>query len=598
VSIPKNMLCRIPDDLPFDSAAFVGLGSVALHGVRLGECQVGDRVAVIGLGLLGLLAVQILKASGARVLALDLDSKKVALARELGADIANVIGESNLATTVKQFTGGAGVDAVLIYAGTKSNDPLNLSADIARDRAKIIAIGAVGLDVPREAFFHKELSLTVSRSWGPGVEDSAYELKGVDYPVGYVRWTSQRNMQAFLEMVRDGKIDVQGLITHRYKIDDAITAYQLITGERKEPYIGIILEYPAEEPQKQYKKELSPARGQDQTKLSVGFVGAGLFAKAVLLPVAQADKSIKLTGLSTASGISASHSGEKFGFEYISTDYRDLINDKNIDSVFVATRHNLHSGMSSEFLNAGKNVFVEKPLATTTEGLAELVLAVEKSRRFLMIGFNRRYAPLSKQAKELLGREMGPMSIVIRINAGDVPENSWVQDSEEGAGRVIGEVCHYIDLAQYFAGALVKTISAEAIVSSQNHAPDTVHVNAELEDGSIATIVYTSLGHKGYSRERFEIFRGNAACVLDNFTNLTFVNPAGTVKKRLLGVDRGYKGEIAAFVDAVKDPQEHPCLIEEDIATTLATFAIEESIKTRSRVSIDSMRARVWPDGR
>jgi len=591
VHVPRNLVCLIPDGLTYEEAAFVGLGAIALHGVRHAEIQLGDRVAVIGLGLLGLIAVQLAKASGARVIGLDVDPDKVKLSRELGADMAAVIGTDDIACAVGEFTGKVGVDSVLIYASTRSNDPINLAGEIARERARIVAVGAVGLEIPRELFYHKELSVVVSRSWGPGIEDPTYERKAVDYPISYVRWTQQRNMQAFLETIADGKVNVLRLVTHRFSFENALQAYRLITGEKKEPYVGILLNYPSNTKLGR-RLECLPLTGQRQIPSHVqrtvhlGFIGAGLFAKSVLLPGVKKEKGIVLCGLSTASGISGTHAAKKFGFRYCTTDYREILADPGVDSVVVATRHNLHASIVCEALAAGKNVFVEKPLAINKTELLNVYETARASTGVLVVGFNRRFSPFSVAAKGWLCREDGPMSIVCRVNAGEVPNSSWVQDLEEGGGRIVGEVCHFVDLVQYLTGSKVDSVWADAVSAAYESTPDNIHVNLRLTDGSVASIIYTAKGHKAFPRERVEVFRGRGVCVIDNFRSVVFINPYVNLRKRSWGVDRGHRKEIAYFLDVVRNPQKHHGMLESYVLTTLTTFAIEESIRTGSRVTI------------
>lgn len=592
VSVPKNLVCPIPEGVSFEEASFVGVGAIALHGVRHAEVQLGDRVAVIGLGLLGLIAVQLLKAAGARVIGMDVDPRKIEIAGDLGMDAGIAIGEQDALSAVREFTRGLGADSVLIFASTRSNHPIELAGEIARERARIVAVGAVGLGLPRELYYHKELSLVVSRSWGPGIEDPGYERRGVDYPISYVRWTQQRNMEAFLEAVKDGKVDVKKLITHRFPFEDALEAYKLITGERKEPYIGIVLHYKegaVPERRMSFPNVISAKapRGGSQGPIAVGFIGAGLFAKSVLLPAVRGEKGVLLRGLSTASGSSGLHSAKKFGFEYCTTDYREILDDQGINTVFIATRHNLHAGIACEALCAGKNVFVEKPLATSEVELAKVYDVARESPGILMVGFNRRFSPCAVAAKQWLGNESGSMSIICRVNAGYVPSSSWVQDQEEGAGRIVGELCHFVDLVQYLAGSEVESVWADALGGQQDEVvPDNVHVNLRLRDGSVATIVYTAKGCKRFSRERVEVFRGESVCVIDNFRHAVFVSPTRRLHRTSMGVDRGHGAEVTYFLRAVRDPSIHEGMLESYVATTLTTFKVEEALKCRQPVNV------------
>lgn len=592
VRVPVNLLCPIPAGASYEQAAFVGLGAIALHGVRNARVQLGDRVGVIGLGLLGLIAVQLLKASGARVFGVDVAPSRAALAERLGADrVVSATGHEAVQEAMA-FSDGIGLDAVLIFASTRSSGPMSLAGEMARARARVVAVGAVGLEIPRELYYHKELSVVVSRSWGPGIEDPRYERKGIDYPIEYVRWTQRRNMEAFLELVASGRVDLEPLITHRFPIDEAHRAYDLITGKNREPYIAIVLTYPEREVATR-RIEIAPLQARQPSRsprvsasLGLGLIGAGLFAKGTLLPVLRRERGVHLTGVVTTSGVTGRHAAERYGFRFCSTDVDELLHDPATHAVVIATRHGDHAGLVRRALEAGKDVFVEKPLAINEEQLRAVMEAARRSDRVLMVGFNRRYSPFSRAAREWLKREAGPLSLVIRVNAGRVPQESWVMDAEEGGGRIIGELCHFVDLAQYLTGSLVRAVAGSGMGGGRSGNDDTTHVTLVMEDGSVATIVYSALGHKGFPRERVEVFRGHGACVIDNFRSVLFTSPTWRGQRRGWNVDRGHAAELHAFLSAVRGERSGLPTLDEYENATLATFAIQRAVVEKAWVSV------------
>ncbi|MBI4454647.1 MAG: bi-domain-containing oxidoreductase [Acidobacteria bacterium] len=596
VCIPKNLCVPIPATVDYESAAFVMLGAIALHGVRMAKPQLGERVVVLGLGLLGQITAQILKAAGCHVLGVDIEADKVSLARRLGAEAGSVMVKDDVIAAVAEFTGGVGADAVLILAGTTSNQPIEVAGEISRERGRIVAVGAVRLDIPRNLFFEKELGVIVSRASGPGTFDSQYEERGLDYPVSYVRWSQQRNMEEFLELISRGQVDLGPLITHRFPIEHASEAYDLLLGRKKEPYIGVLLSYDPKEEQRLPatgllsinqapvpKKASRPSARKARQPTKVGLIGAGLFAKTTLLPALKGISNIKLSAVASATGSSARHVGDKFGFEYCTADYRELLRCSDIDCVFICTRHHLHAPMAVEALRAGKHVFVEKPLALTLAQVYDVIDAVKDqgSRRLLMVGFNRRFSPFSVQAKQWLTPRTEPLIINCRVNAGFVPKDSWVHDPVEGGGRIIGEVCHFVDLIQYLTDSVPTRVYAEAISgASVFSAQDNVVITLKLADGSVATITYTAAGDRAFPRERIEIFGGGAACAIDNFRSISFRKKGSRKNKRnLLRLDRGHGAECEAFFAAIRGENPLPVDFNEYVYTTLATFATEESLR-------------------
>jgi len=591
ISVPQTLCVSIPDNVDFESAAFVALGAIALHSVRLAELTLGENVAIIGLGLLGQIAVQIVKASGCNVFGIDIDAHKVALAKGLGADAGAVIGQDDVPTQVDNFTGGVGTDVVIIMASTSGNEPIELAANIARERGRVIATGLVGLHMPRKIFYEKELDFKVARAWGPGMYDESYETGKVDYPLPYIRWTAKRNMEEFLRLVSQGKVNLDKIITHRFPIEKATEAYEMVTGKSGERYIGVLLSYDKEKPltNKIKLKKQDVGIHAPKKAVNIGLIGAGEFAKATILPALKKLNDINLKAIATASGTSARGVGDKFGFEYCTTDYLKILEDLDVDCVLIATRHNLHAKFVIEALKHGKDVFVEKPLALSLPELQQIVEVWNESRRRLMVGFNRRFSPFSIKVKQLLSQSNEPMVINCRVNAGFVPKDSWIQDPDEGGGRIIGEVCHFIDLIQYFTDSIPARVYAEAISkhSDAYMSEDNVIITIKLENGSTASIAYIANGDKAFPRERVEIFRDQSVCLIDNFKSMSFTRRGKQKKMRKLNVDRGHQNEFSAFISCVKNGDPIPVDFKEYVYTTLATFKIIESLNKHASVDID-----------
>lgn len=581
--IPKNMFVKIPENVSFEEAAFVGLGSIALNAIRVANLTFGENVTVIGLGLLGQLTVQMLKAFGCRVIGIDISGSKAKMAEEFGCDATAVIGKDDVNQAVLGFTKGIGADAVIIMAGSQDNKPIELAAEISRDKGRIVACGMISLAVPRQEFFKKELSVIVSRATGPGKFDPLYENKGIDYPLPYVRWTTQRNMACFLDLISEGKVKLDELISHRVKIDDALQAYDMIL-KGTEPYLGVLIRY-GESVKSDKKIELPESRKQSAVSskqgIGVGLIGAGLHANASMLPALKGFKNINLVGIADAAGFKGRHTGQKYGFAYCAADYREILADDKIDAVLIATRHNLHAKMVLDSLAAGKHVFVEKPLAMNPEELNKICQAYEDASKQLMVGFNRRFAPFSQLAGKMLGK---PANLVIncRVNAGFVPKESWVHDAAEGGGRVVGEMCHFVDLIQYLSGSTITRVFAE---STREQGEDNLVVTLKLENGSVATILYASQGDRLLPRERIEVFSGKSVCVIDNFKSLFFAKDGKGKKKGAFNVDRGYAGEFKAFFAAIRTGK-YPVDMAEYVNATLTTFSIIESLRSGAPVAV------------
>ena len=598
-SVPVNLCAKIPGTVDFEAASFVALGGIALEAVRMARVSLGETVVVIGLGLLGQIAVQLLSASGCHVIGMDIDRQKADTALRYGAEFA-VSDYAELSAVNGQITKGAGADAVLIFAATRSNEPLERAAELSRERGRIVAAGLVGLEIPRKLFYEKELEFTVSRAWGPGLYDPVYSEKGVDYPIAYARWTAKRNMEEFLSQLAKGNVKVDHLITHRFPFDRALEAYDLIL-KGKEPYIGVLLTYP-EKPELHRTVQLKPARWGEQrnvrpqksrSTVGIGLIGAGQFAMGTLLPAMKGIKGLQYRGVATSTGLSARHVGEKFGFEYCSSNYQEILNDPAVELVFILTRHGSHADLVAEALKAGKHVFVEKPLALTVEQLQRVkqiydTVANQGKAPVVMVGFNRRFSPFSRWIQERFEHSAEPVAVHCTVNAGIVPPDHWVHDPQQGGGRIVGEVCHFVDLIEYFTGSVPVRVYAESLRSERYKSSDNVVVTMKMANGAIGSITYVAGGDKRYPRERIEVFGGGAVGVIDNFRSALFVRGGRKKRKRsLLDVDRGHKREIVALAEAIQTDKAPPVSFEEYLYTTLATFAIEESIRKGVPVSID-----------
>ncbi len=630
-SLPRNLCVKIPDggsgehsrSVSFEEASFVALGGIALEAVRLARPELGQRVVVIGLGLLGQLALQLLKANGCHVLGVDLVAGKLDLARQLGADLVVNGGTSDVVAAVQAFTGGHGADSVIIMASTQSNRPLEQAAEVCRERGRVVATGLVGLEIPRNPFYEKELEFVVSRAWGPGMYDPDYEERDVKYPLPYVRWTAQRNMAAFLDLVAGGGVQIEPLITHCFPFERALEAYEMIL-EGEEPYVGVVLEYHKDLELKTEDSDLRIEMSQASTlnsqsltlnsqpstlnsqssEIGVGLIGAGLYARGTLLPALDKVKGVRRVGVATRSGLSGRHVGDKFGFEYCTTDYHELLADENVQAVLILTRHGSHAHFVAEALRAGKAVFVEKPLALNVEQLREVVRALsvkdlelrtEVSQsstlnpQFLMVGFNRRFAPTTRFVRERLANGAGPLVAHCRCNAGYIPPDSWVHDPQQGGGRIIGEVCHFVDLVHALTGGLTQAVHVAAAGGAQADLRDNLTISLKLDNGSVGSIVYAAGGDKSFPREQIEVFGQGAVATIQNFKSASVTQSGRTSKtgRFSLGVDRGHVEELKAFFHHLRQGKPQPVSMRDYVITTLATFAMEESITRGEAIAVD-----------
>ena len=583
VVVPRNLCARVPDSVDDDRAAFTVLGAIALQGVRLAQPTLGESVAVIGLGLVGLLTVQILRANGCRVLGIDLDASRLELARGFGAETVDLGKGADPLAAAAAFSRGLGIDAVLITASTSSSEPVAQAAKMCRKRGRIVLVGVTGLELSRADFYEKELSFQVSCSYGPGRYDAEYEEGGHDYPVGFVRWTEQRNFEAVLDLMAAGRIDVAPLVTHRYALERAGEAYDLLASGA--PSLGIVLQYPpqpadvesAPEPRTVALRPVAAPSG----KASVAFLGAGNYAGRVLIPAFR-DAGAELRTVVSAGGASAVHFGKKFGFANASSDAEAALADPEVDTAVIATRRDAHARLVLAALRAGKHVFCEKPLCLTLDELAGIEAeAARHADRLLMVGFNRRFAPQVVRMRELLGTLGEPKSFIVTVNAGAIPPSHWTQDPAVGGGRIVGEACHFVDLLRHLAGAPI--VRSHAVALGRHPAlavrDDKAAITLEFGDGSVGTIHYLENGDKGFPKERVEVFCGGRVLQLDNFRRLTGWGWKGFRSMALWRQDKGQAACAKAFVDAVRGGGVSPILFDEIVEVGRASIELQQMLR-------------------
>ncbi len=579
--IPKNLMVKIPDGVDDIDASFVTVGAIALQGVRQCNPTIGERVAVMGLGLLGQLTIQLLKANGCKVIGSDVDSDKIELAKKLGADEVCFAGD--LIKKASEFTNGYGVDAVIITASTPSNQPTIDAAEISRMRGRVIFVGMVGMDIPRNEYYKKELDIRLSMSYGPGRYDTDYEEKGIDYPFDLVRWTEQRNFEAFLGLIDEGKINPKALLTHSYDFDDAMVAYDLLEGKIPEKYLGIVLKYKGGLDISEHKIVKRNNKIITNDSVNIGLIGAGNFTKSVILPNLKKVGGYELVGLCTATGVSAEGTGKKYDFKYITTNSDEIFNNSEINAVFITTQHNQHAPLVLKAIESKKHCFVEKPLAIYEDEL-ESINSAYNGETIIQVGFNRRFAPMMKTMKEKL---KGQISINYRVNAGVIPKDVWIQDREIGGGRIIGEVCHFIDSCSYLIDSSVVSVYASTIKKSDQSIPDEDNVNIVLNyaNGSVATIAYYAYGDTAMPKEYIEAFANGVSMQMNDFRELTIYSDGKTHKEKSANQDKGFVNEFKAFRDSIKNGT--PAIEFNSIYnTTKTTFKILESIKSGELVYV------------
>jgi len=583
VSVPVNLCAKVPEAVSDEEAAFTVLGAIALQGIRLVQPTLGETVVVTGLGLIGLVTVQLLRAHGCRVLGLDFDPEKLEMARAFGAEVVDLSKGQDPVAAAMAYSRGRGVDGVIVTAATKSSEPIHQAAHMCRKRGRIVLVGVTGLELSRADFFEKELTFQVSCSYGPGRYDNNYEEKGNDYPVGFVRWTEQRNFEAVLDMMADGRLDVKPLISHRFAISEAEQAYELVGGAGKS--LGILLRYPGLTIDNDARTVAVPSHAQSErvsaSACGVSVIGSGNYATAVLLPAFKT-AGARLRSVASATGVSGLHAARKFGFEETTTDTERLFGDSETGALVITTRHDSHAQYVLRAIEAGKHVFVEKPLCLTLEELVaiEAALAARQasgaSSLMLMVGFNRRFAAHVQRMHQLLAGITGPKSFVMTVNAGAIPAEHWTQDPAVGGGRIIGEACHFIDLLRFLADA---PITGWERMDMDSRTGDTVTIQLRFGDGSIGTVHYFANGSKSFPKERLEVFAAGRVLQLDNFRKLTGFGWPGFTKLSLWRQDKGQKACAKAFVDAISQGGASPIPLEQVIEVSRVSIEIASGVR-------------------
>lgn len=576
VSVPKNLCAHIPDNVVDETAVFTVLAAIGLQGIRLLAPNLGETVVVIGLGLIGLLTVQLLVANGCRVIGIDFDAHKLELARKFGANTVNLSEGADPVAQALTYSYGRGVDAVIITASSKSNDIVHQAAQMSRKRGRIVLVGVVGLELSRADFYEKELSFQVSCSYGPGRYDEAYEQAGHDYPLGFVRWTEQRNFEAVLDLMLAGKLNVADMISARIPQQTAAEAYARLTSDKN--ILGIVLTYPEKIEVHVRTVTLRASASAPTGKAVIGMIGSGNFAVRTLIPALTRTHAV-LKSIVSTKGVSAQQAAHRFGFAQASTDTQGLIEDLEINTIFIMTRHNTHARMVVEALKHGKHVFVEKPLALTREEVREIEQALANaSGQQLLVGFNRRFSPLAVQLKKLLASRSQPCSLVYTVNAGEIPTKHWTQDLEVGGGRIIGETCHFIDLLLFLVGAPLLGVEARMIgrVPGVEVRTDKMTIQLAFADGSTGVVHYLANGSKAFPKERVEVFSEGRTAVLDNYRALRGYGWPGLKNVRLRGQDKGHQAEVKAFVERIETGGDLLIPWADLRDVTLATFAAVE----------------------
>lgn len=583
--VPRNLLAKLPDGVSMEAGAFATVAAIALQGVRQTQPTLGERVAVLGLGLIGQLTVQQLRANGCRVLGFDPNPARARLAEELGA---HQVVSDDLEGAAERFSDGEGMDAVVIAASTPSNQPIAQAGEISRLRGRVVVVGLVGMEVDRSVYYRKELDLRMSMSYGPGRYDPDFEERGFDYPIAHVRWTEQRNLVAVLDLVADGALRVEPLVTHRFGIDQALAAYELITAG-KEPYLGVLLEYGADDEDVLVPAPALRLRSEPKAKdqLGIGLIGAGGFGQSVLLPAIKTVGGFDPIAIASAGGTTARRIGEQYGFRVATSSAAEVIADSDVDVVFVLTRHDLHAPFVVQALEAGKYVFSEKPLALSHEQLDAIAKAREGARGDVMVGFNRRFAPPTLKLTEHFAGRKQPLVMSYRVNAGFIPSDHWVHDPVEGGGRILGEACHFVDLLQHLAGAPPVRVSAECIAGGAKfRGDDNVIAVLRFADGSIGTVIYTAAGDDRMPKERLEVYGEGGVAILEDYRTLELSRGGRNRTEKFAGQDKGFTEEMRRFLAAVRAGDAMPIPFEQSLASSRATIAIVEALRSGAPVAL------------
>jgi predicted dehydrogenase/threonine dehydrogenase-like Zn-dependent dehydrogenase len=580
--VPKNLCCRVPDRVPLEAAACATVGAIALQGVRQGNPQLGDVAVVIGLGLVGQFCVQLLAANGCKILGIDPEAQRLGLAKSLGADLVGPPERGSARRQVEAMSNGIGADLVLVAASSTTPDPIRLAAELARDRARVVDIGKTNLDLPWEIFYEKELDLRMSRSYGPGRYDPIYEEKGIDYPVGYVRWTERRNMELFLGLIAQDRIRTQEIINRRFAIANAEVAYQTLLVDNSA--LGILLEYPVNEVVPASRIDF-PRNRASNGEIVLGVIGAGNHCKSMLLPVLKKEPHVVMKAVCAATGLSATHTANSFGFEYATTDADQVLSDAHINTLFVATRHDLHAPLTLAALKAGKAVFVEKPLAIREEDLLELESVCRHTQASLMVGYNRRFAPHVKHLAKWMHAQPGPWIATYRINAGALDLSHWHYDQAQGGGRLLSEVCHFVDLLTFLFGSYPQTVQA---VAASNDGPrpaeDAAIYTLQCASGSVGQIIYTADGDPAVPKERLEVIGNGGVATLENFRKLTIVQNGRKITWRSIVPDKGHRAALRSFLHAVHNGVEMPIPLNDLFTVSHVCFQLSASLRQRPSI--------------
>lgn len=592
VFVPRNLSVKVPEAVSLEEAAFTPLGAIALQSLRQAKVELGESVAVVGLGLVGLLVVQLAKAAGCTILAVDVKPARLDLASRIGADLAVHRWNDNVLSAAREVSRGQGLDAVIIAAATESPDPVELAGDLAREKGRVVIVGAVPIRVPRKPYYEKELDLSVSRAFGPGTYDPAFVERGHEYPVGYVRWTANRNMEAFLALVAERKIGLGPLISHRFPIERAADAYALIRDPEAEA-LGVLFTYgsPSDAIRGRtvtYSEERRPAQGE----VVIGFIGAGRFARNTLIPAVKRQANVRLRAVATTRPVTAADVARRSGFERATTDPGEILDDPAISTVMIATRHDQHASLVMQALMRGKHVFVEKPLCLSMKELREIARVLAETDRHLMVGFNRRFSPLVQTVRDLLIRRTGPSVIHYRVNAGPLPQGHWLLDPVEGGGRLLGEACHFIDLVYYLCGYPPVRVTTEGSHKAPYDQNENFQITLRFQDESVGSITYTGAGDPAFPRERLEAFADGRTAVIDNYRSATVFRAGRRHRVWRWRQAMGYEEEIAAFVRAVGLGAPLPVRIEEILLSTLASLKAQEALATGSPQAIHL--AEIW----
>ena len=578
ITVPVNLSVAVPREVDLKHAAFTTLGAIAMQGVRRADPGLGANCVVIGLGLVGLLTVQLLEASGVHAIGVDIDTERLVLARRIGIGRILHRDDPALLEIVNGISHGEGTDAVIITAGTSSTDPIELAGQLSRKNGKVVIVGSVPTGFNRATYYKKELELLMSCSYGPGRYDRRYEEKGLDYPIGQVRWSENRNMLAFVDLLAHKKLEIESLISHTFSLDASRQAYQMIL-DKTEPFTGIVLKY--DTARRLSKRVALKYQYKADERVNIGLIGAGAFAQNVLLPVVKGKGS--LIGVASGRPNNARYAAEKFGFDYCTGDAKEILADDRINVVFITTRHDMHAELVLQALDHGKHVFVEKPLCLTNQELEFIKKAYQNHSTQLMVGFNRRFSPHIQRLKKTLHPEV-PVAINYRINAGTLPPDHWVHDPEEGGGRIVGEVCHFVDLVQFLAGSRPDSLAAHAMNDIEG-LRDTLTLNMGFANGSTASIAYFSNGNKKLAKERLEIFSAGQVSVIDDFKSMSIYGQRYD-KMRLRKQDKGHTEQIERFLSAIRTGIPAPIPIEDVYLSMLTTFKVEESISRQQMVSL------------